>query len=155
MICIHPRRGPGVRGVTFEVSQGGIVTLLGGNGSGKSTTLKSIMGFAPAHAGSIQFMGEEIRTLKRSRSSRGIASYLRTPLTRPPHRPGNLRLGAFARRNNREFANDFQRVLEHFPEMRLWLGRRATSRVRQQLVAFGRGLMSRLSFSFLTSHLRD
>jgi branched-chain amino acid transport system ATP-binding protein len=136
-----------LRGVTFEVSQGGIVTLLGGNGSGKSTTLKSIMGFAPAHAGSIQYRGEEIRTLKPEQIvPKGIAIVpqgrrLFAPLTVQE----NLRLGAFARRNNREVRNDFQRVLEHFPEMRLWLGRRGNelSVGQQQLVAFGRGLMSR------------
>jgi branched-chain amino acid transport system ATP-binding protein len=136
-----------LRGVTFEVPEGEIITLLGGNGSGKSTTLKSIMGFSPAHAGTIQFMGEEIRTLKPAQIvPKGIAMVpqgrrLFAPLTVQE----NLRIGAFARKNNREVREDFGRVLDRFPEVRQWLRRRGNelSVGQQQLVAFSRGLMSR------------
>jgi branched-chain amino acid transport system ATP-binding protein len=136
-----------LRGVTFEVPEGKIITLLGGNGSGKSTTLKSIMGFSPAHAGTIQFMGEEIRTLKPAQIvPKGIAMVpqgrrLFAPLTVQE----NLRIGAFARKNNREVRDDLGRVLDRFPEVRQWLRRRGNelSVGQQQLVAFSRGLMSR------------
>jgi branched-chain amino acid transport system ATP-binding protein len=136
-----------LRGLSFDVPVGEIVTLLGGNGSGKSTTLKSIMGFARAHAGSIQFMDEEIRELKPAQIvPKGIAIVpqgrrLFAPLTVRE----NLRLGAFTRTNGREVKQDFEAVLERFPEVHHWLNRRGSelSVGQQQLVAFGRGLLSR------------
>jgi branched-chain amino acid transport system ATP-binding protein len=145
---LHTSYGPVqvLRGVTFHVPQGQIITLLGGNGSGKSTTLKSIMGFSPAHAGSIQFMGEEIRTLKPEHIvPKGIAIVpqgrrLFAPLTVRE----NLRLGAFARKRVKDVAGDFEWVLDCFPDIHQWLGRKGNelSVGQQQLVAFGRGLMS-------------
>jgi branched-chain amino acid transport system ATP-binding protein len=135
-----------LRGVTFDVPEGTIVTLLGGNGSGKSTTLKSIIGLSPAHAGSIQFMGEEIRALRTAEIvPKGIAMVpqgrrLFAPLTVQE----NLRLGAFCRKRNSDVAAEFNSVLKRFPDIRQWLGRKGNqlSVGQQQLVAFGRGLMS-------------
>ena len=136
-----------LRGVSFDVPEGQVVTLLGGNGSGKSTTLKSIMGVAPAHAGQIEFMGKEIRGLKpQAIVPMGIVTVpqgrrLFAPLTVQE----NLRLGAFCRRDRSEIRKDFENVFSRFPDVRTWLSRKGNqlSVGQQQLVAFGRGLMGR------------
>ena len=136
-----------LRGVTFEVPEGKIITLLGGNGSGKSTVLKSIIGVAPAHAGSVQFLNQELRALKSEQIvPMGIAI---VPQSRRLFAPltvrENLRLGAFARRDKAEVREDFERIFALFPSVREWLDRKGNelSVGQQQLVAFGRGLMSR------------
>lgn len=133
-----------LKGLDIEVPDGSIVTLLGGNGSGKSTTLKAIMGAAPSQAGSVQLDGTEIRGLPSERIvPLGVSMVpqgrrIFAPLTVRE----NLRLGAFARHGGSQ--DDLDRVLERFPEMRSWLGRRgnALSVGQQQVVAFGRGLMA-------------
>ena len=134
-----------LKGVDVEVPQGRIVALLGGNGSGKSTMLKAIMGAAPSQAGSVRLDGTEIRGLPSERIvPLGISMVpqgrrIFAPLTVRE----NLRLGAFARGGGSR--EDLDRVLERFPEIGAWLGRRgsALSVGEQQLVAFGRGLMAR------------
>ncbi len=136
-----------LRGVSFDVPEGRIITLLGGNGSGKSTVLKSIMGVAPAQKGEIRFADRDIRTLRSEAIvPLGIAIVpqarrLFAPLTVRE----NLRMGAFARRDRREVREDFERVFAIFPSVRDWLDRKGheLSVGQQQLVAFGRGLMSR------------
>lgn len=136
-----------LRGVTFEVPEGKIITLLGGNGSGKSTVLKSIIGVAPAHAGSVQFLNQELRSLTSEQIvPMGIAI---VPQSRRLFAPltvrENLRLGTFARRDKAEVREDFERIFALFPSVREWLDRKGNelSVGQQQLVAFGRGLMSR------------
>ena len=136
-----------LKGVTFDVPEGKVITLLGGNGSGKSTVLKSIIGVAPAHAGSIEFLGQELRSLRSEQIvPMGIAI---VPQSRRLFAPltvrENLRLGAFARRDKAEVRRDFERVFNLFPSVREWLDRKGNelSVGQQQLVAFGRGLMSR------------
>jgi branched-chain amino acid transport system ATP-binding protein len=133
-----------LKGLDIEVPDGSIVTLLGGNGSGKSTTLKAIIGAAPSQAGSVQLDGTEIRGLPSERIvPLGISMVpqgrrIFAPLTVRE----NLRLGAYARNGGSQ--DDLDQVLERFPEMRDWLGRRgnALSVGQQQVVAFGRGLMA-------------
>lgn len=136
-----------LRGLSLDVGEGRIVTLLGGNGSGKSTTLKAIMGAVPAHGGSVRFEGREIRGLPPERVvPLGISLIpqgrrIFAPLTVRE----NLRLGAFTRRDRQGIRRDLDRVLHRFPEILPRLGARAgtLSVGQQQLVAFGRGLMGR------------
>lgn len=147
--CLQVAYGPVevLKGLDIEVPRGQIVTLLGGNGSGKSTTLKAIMGATRSQGGSIRLDGVEIRGLPSERIvPLGISMVpqgrrIFAPLTVRE----NLRLGAFARRDQGGFREDLERVLERFPEMGEWLGRRGgtLSVGQQQLVAFGRGLMAR------------
>jgi branched-chain amino acid transport system ATP-binding protein len=136
-----------LKGLNIEVPKGQIVTLLGGNGSGKSTTLKAIMGAARSQGGSIRFDGAELRGLPPERiAPLGIAM---VPQGRRIFGPltvrENLRLGAFARHDREGVRHDLDRVLARFPEMGGWLDRRgdALSVGQQQIVAFGRGLMAR------------
>lgn len=136
-----------LKGLDIAVEQGQVIALLGGNGSGKSTTLKAIMGVAPSTNGSIRLDGIEIRGLAPERIvPLGISLVpqgrrIFAPLTVRE----NLRLGAFVRRDAAGIRQDLERVLERFPEMTEWLDRRGDglSVGQQQLVAFGRGLMAR------------
>lgn len=136
-----------LRGVSFHVPEGRVITLLGGNGSGKSTVLKSIMGVAPASKGKIKFGGRDIRTLKSQEIvPLGLAI---VPQNRRLFAPltvwENLRLGAYAQSKREEVREDFERVFKLFPAVRDWVNRKGNelSVGQQQLVAFGRGLMSR------------
>ena len=136
-----------LRDLSIEVPRGKVVTLLGGNGSGKSTTLKAIMGAVASQGGSIRFEDREIRGLRpEAIVPLGIAL---VPQGRRIFAPlsvrENLRLGAFTRRDRDGIRADLQSVLRRFPEMTGWLGSRGggLSVGQQQVVAFGRGLMAR------------
>jgi branched-chain amino acid transport system ATP-binding protein len=145
-----------LRGVSFEVPQGGIVALLGSNGAGKSTTLKAISGIlgperGAVTTGSIEFQGPDgsIRIDRREPEEivhLGIAQVMEgrrvfEHLTAEE----NLLAGAHTRRDKGEIRRDLRRVYEYFP--RLADRRRATagylSGGEQQMLAIGRALMSR------------
>ena len=133
-------------GVSLDVPAGKVITLLGGNGSGKSTTLKTIVGAVKASAGSIRFEDKEICGMEpREIVPMGISLVpqgrrIFAPLTVKE----NLRLGAYARRRHKKSKDDFESIYERFPEVRQWLRRKGDtlSVGQQQLVAFGRGLIS-------------
>ena len=133
-------------GVSLDVPAGKVITLLGGNGSGKSTTLKTIVGAVKASAGSIRFEDREICGMEpREIVPMGISLVpqgrrIFAPLTVME----NLRLGAYARRRHKKSKDDFESIYERFPEVRQWLRRKGDtlSVGQQQLVAFGRGLIS-------------
>nr|WP_295777958.1 ABC transporter ATP-binding protein [Rhodoferax sp.] len=133
--------------VTLKVETGKIVALVGGNGNGKSTTLRAVAGLNRAAAGSIHFNGESIH---------GIAADKRVPLGLSLVPEGrrlfprltvlrNLELGAFTRKDKREVANSIEEMLGLFPILK----ERATqlagtmSGGEQQMLAIARGLMAR------------
>jgi branched-chain amino acid transport system ATP-binding protein len=137
---LHVAYGPVqvLRGLSIEVPGATVVALLGGNGSGKSTTLKAILGAVASQGGSIRFADREIRGLRpEAIVPLGITL---VPQGRRIFAPlsvrENLRLG---------IRDDLQAVLRRFPEMVGWLGSRGgkLSVGQQQVVAFGRGLMAR------------
>ncbi|MEW6658144.1 MAG: ABC transporter ATP-binding protein [Thermodesulfobacteriota bacterium] len=135
-----------VRGVSFAVGAGEIVTLIGANGAGKSTILRAISGLLPVARGSITFAGEDLLSLPAHlRTQRGIALV--------PEGRGifgnltvleNLRLAAYARKDG-EVSRDLEEVWEIFPrlaERRQQWGN-TLSGGEQQMLAVGRALMSR------------
>ncbi|MDD2902099.1 MAG: ABC transporter ATP-binding protein [Syntrophales bacterium] len=135
-----------VRGVSFTVGQGEIVTLIGANGAGKSTILRAISGLLPAAKGSITFAGEDLLPLAAHlRAQRGIAHV--------PEGRGifgnltvleNLRLAAYAH-TEAQFRQDLREVYRLFPrlaERRQQWGN-TLSGGEQQMLAVGRALMSR------------
>src|SRR5438067_6922448 len=145
---IHTHYGAieALKGVSLIVEDGEIVTLIGSNGAGKSTTLRSISGLTPASTGKIMFGDEEItREPAHEIVSRGIAL---SPEGRHCfHRMTvreNLDLGAY-RRNGPEIAQDLERVFDLFPRLKERENQKAgtMSGGEQQMLAIGRALMAR------------
>jgi len=136
-----------LRNVSIEIESGEIVCLLGGNASGKSTTMKTILGLLKPVRGSITFDGQRIDSLPTSeRVKMGIsivpeARRLFGSLTVRE----NLELGAYTRRDRNAIAVDLERVLTLFPRCRDRLSQLAgtLSGGEQQMVAMARALMSR------------
>ena len=131
--------------VSLAVGEGELVCLLGGNASGKSTTLKTILGIVRPYAGSVSFAGEEVTGRPTSyRISRGMAIVPENRrLFAPMSVQENLEMGAYLRNGGRK--EDFERVYSLFPllyERRKQLAG-TLSGGEQQMVAMGRALMSR------------
>jgi branched-chain amino acid transport system ATP-binding protein len=135
-----------LKGVSLSVGAGEVITLIGANGAGKSTTLRSICGLTPASAGMIVFAGEDITRLPaHDIVMRGIALAPegRRCFARMTVRE-NLDLGAYRRRGP-EIARDLDRVYELFPRLRERERQKAgtMSGGEQQMLAIGRALMAR------------
>jgi branched-chain amino acid transport system ATP-binding protein len=130
--------------VSLEVGEGELVCLLGGNASGKSTTLKTILGIVRPRRGSVEFAGEDVTGQKTSyRIARGMAI---VPENRRLFAPmtvlENLEMGAYLKKNGH--AEAMERVFELFPVLRDRRKQLAgtLSGGEQQMVAMGRALMS-------------
>jgi branched-chain amino acid transport system ATP-binding protein len=135
-----------LKGVSLTLNAGEIVTLIGANGAGKSTTLKAIMGLVPAAAGQVLFRGETTGKTPTFRLVRGgliLVPEGRAIFANLTVRE-NLEMGAYARRD-KGIEADFERVFRIFPRMK----ERARqiggtlSGGEQQMLAIGRALMSR------------
>ncbi len=134
-------------GLNVAVRTGQIVCLLGGNASGKSTTMKVILGLLRPRAGHVRFDGQDITGLPTPQViRRGIGS---VPEARRLFGAmtvrENLLMGAFSRTDRAEVARDLERMLELFPRVRQRLANRAgtLSGGEQQMVAMARALMGR------------
>jgi branched-chain amino acid transport system ATP-binding protein len=134
-------------GLTLSVSPGQIVCLLGGNASGKSTTMKIILGLLRPRAGTVRFDGTDITGLPTPQViRRGVGSVpearrlFGTMTVRE-----NLLMGAYCRSDRAEIARDLERMLELLPRGRQRLEQRAgtLSGGEQQMVAMARALMGR------------
>ena len=137
-----------VKGASFEVREGELVSLIGANGAGKTTTLKAVTGSLAPAAGEIAFLGESIR-------GRGPWDLVEKGLVMVPEGRGvfsrmtiveNLQMGAFSRKDDaRAIEADIDRVFAIFPRLK---ERRAQlagtmSGGEQQMLALGRGLMAK------------
>jgi branched-chain amino acid transport system ATP-binding protein len=145
---IHTHYGTieALKGVSLTVEPGEVVTLIGANGAGKSTTLRSISGLTPASSGKIVFEGEDItRVSAHEIPTRGIALSPegRHCFPRMTVRE-NLDLGAYRRRGS-DVAVDLERVFELFPRLHERENQKAgtMSGGEQQMLAIGRALMAR------------
>ncbi|UGS37476.1 ABC transporter ATP-binding protein [Capillimicrobium parvum] len=135
-----------LKGVSLEVNEGEIVTLIGSNGAGKSTTLRSISGLTPPRDGAIRFEGrdislmapQEIVRLGILQSPEGRHCFQRMSVRE------NLELGAYLRRDN-EVGEDMERVFTLFPRLQERERQKAgtMSGGEQQMLAIGRALMGR------------
>jgi branched-chain amino acid transport system ATP-binding protein len=134
-------------GVTLQVRQGQIVSLLGGNASGKSTMMKTILGLVRPRAGRVVFDGADISDLPTPAIvRRGIGSVPEARRLFPALSVReNLLLGAYARRDTDAVAADLERVLDLFPRLRERISQRAgtLSGGEQQMAAMARALMGR------------
>jgi branched-chain amino acid transport system ATP-binding protein len=135
-----------VKGVSFEVREGELVSLIGANGAGKTTTLKAITGIQPVADGDIKFLGRPIR-------GQGAWDLVKQGLVMVPEGRGtftrmsiteNLQMGAFVREDD-EIASDMERVFKVFPRLKERRHQLAgtLSGGEQQMLAMGRALMAR------------
>ena len=136
-----------LRGISLEVPDGKIVTLIGANGAGKSTTLRTITGLVKAASGSIQFDGEELL-------GKSIDKIVTTGIAMSPEGRRvfpdmtvveNLKIGAYLRKDKAEIEKDLDWVYDLFPRLkeRSWQLAGTLSGGEQQMLAVGRALMSR------------
>ena len=136
-----------VQGISFEVHEGEIRTLVGANGAGKSTTLLALSGLVRPRSGSIRFAGEEL-TASRTHQivERGLVQVAegRAILTTLSVRE-NLELGAYRRTDRRAVASDLERVLHLFPRLKERIDGLAgnLSGGEQQMLAIGRALLAK------------
>jgi branched-chain amino acid transport system ATP-binding protein len=135
-----------LRGVSLKVEEGEVVTIIGSNGAGKSTTLRSISGLTPARAGKVMFEGQDItRVPAHEIVDHGIALAPegRHCFARMTVRE-NLDLGAYRRRDG-EIDEDLERVFDLFPRLKERERQKAgtMSGGEQQMLAIGRALMAR------------
>jgi branched-chain amino acid transport system ATP-binding protein len=145
---IHTHYGSieALRGVSLTVGEGEVVTMIGSNGAGKSTTLRSISGLTPASAGTIRFGGNDITRIPAHEvvgHGIALAPEGRHCFPRMTVRE-NLDLGAF-RRKGPEVKEDLERVFTLFPRLRERDRQKAgtMSGGEQQMLAIGRALMAR------------
>ena len=136
-----------VKGISLEVREGEIVTLIGGNGAGKTTTLNTISGITPASRGRIRLGGEEITRLRaHDIVKRGV---IQVPEGRKIFGRltvlENLQMGAFTRADEAGIAEDMERVFALFPRLKERTGQYGgtLSGGEQQMLAIGRALMAR------------
>ena len=136
-----------LQGISLEVRRGEIVAMLGGNGAGKSTTLKTISGLIHPRSGRIELEGKDVTTVPAHRLVRlgigqapeGRRIFGRLTVTE------NLQMGAYTRHDKAEIAADFERVYSLFPRLLERRGQAAgtLSGGEQQMLAIGRALMAR------------
>lgn len=136
-----------VKNVGFDVNEGEIVTLIGANGAGKSTILRTISGLVKPASGSVQFLNEELtKTSAKNIVQLGLAQvpegrHVFAGLTVQE----NLDLGAFLRNDSQGIKEDMEHVFERFPVLKDRLNQDAAtlSGGEQQMLAMGRALMTR------------
>jgi branched-chain amino acid transport system ATP-binding protein len=146
---IHAHYGgiEALKGVSLSVDEGEVVTLIGSNGAGKSTTLRAITGLTPASSGSVVIDGEDVtRVPAHEIVDRGIALSPegRHCFPRMTVRE-NLDLGAYRRSKDTSVAEDLERVFELFPRLMERQKQKAgtMSGGEQQMLAMGRALMAK------------
>ena len=135
-----------LQGVSFNVEEGEIVSLIGANGAGKSTTLRTISGLLRPRTGAIQFRGQDITFTPAEQIVRlGISQVpegrkIFAPLTVKE----NLLMGAYTRSDPQEIQNSMERVFTSFPRLKERINQLGgtLSGGEQQMLATGRGLMS-------------
>ncbi len=135
-----------VKGASFEVNEGELVSLIGANGAGKTTTLKAITGIQPAVGGDIEYLGKSIK-------GQGPWDLVKQGLVMVPEGRGtftrmtiieNLQMGAFIRSDNAQIMADIDKVFAIFPRLKERRNQLAgtMSGGEQQMLAMGRALMA-------------
>ena len=145
-LSVHYGMIQAVRDVSFEVNEGEVVSLIGANGAGKTTILRTLSGLVRPSSGKIQFLGKEIQKLPAQKIVAGGLSQV------PEGRhvfPGltvmeNLEMGAFLKKNREENQANLKKVFSRFPRLEERKNQDAAtlSGGEQQMLAMGRALMS-------------
>lgn len=135
-----------IKGISFEVNEGEIVTLIGSNGAGKTTTMQSIMGLIPAKHGEIYYNGEQINKVAPHK-------IVKMGMTQVPEGRrifqelsvyDNLLMGAYTKNDPKKIRDDIEMVYDRFPRLKERKSQIAgtLSGGEQQMLAMGRALMS-------------
>ena len=145
-LSVHYGMIQAVRDVSFEVNEGEVVSLIGANGAGKTTILRTLSGLVRPSAGKIQFLGKEMQKMPAQKIVAGGLSQV------PEGRhvfPGltvmeNLEMGAFLKKNREENQANLKKVFSRFPRLEERKNQDAAtlSGGEQQMLAMGRALMS-------------
>ena len=136
-----------ISGISFEVNEGEIVTLIGANGAGKTTTMQSIMGLIPIKNGTITYQGQVVNKIPSHK-------IVKLGMTQVPEGRRvfqeltvyeNLLMGAYIQNNSKQIKLDIERVYDKFPRLKERKNQIAgtLSGGEQQMLAMGRALMSR------------
>jgi branched-chain amino acid transport system ATP-binding protein len=142
-----------LQGVSFNVDQGEIVTLIGANGAGKSTTLRTLSGLLRSRTGSISFKGQDISTMPAEKIVEAGISHV--PEGRKIFAPlsvrENLMMGAYSRSDPAEIQQTLDMVYKSFPRLKERVGQYGgtLSGGEQQMLATARGLMSKPTLMLL------
>ena len=146
-LSVHYGGIEALKGISFEVGQGQIVTLIGANGAGKSTTLRAISGLVRPSSGSINFMGRDITALNSQKIvAEGIAM---VPEGRRVFAnltvKENLKIGAYLRKDRDEIEEGIKDIYRRFPRLkeREWQLAGTLSGGEQQMLAVGRAMMAK------------
>jgi branched-chain amino acid transport system ATP-binding protein len=145
-LWVHYGRAEAIKGISMEVEEGSIVTLIGANGAGKTTTLRAVSGLKRPTSGEIWYQNQRIDRLASHEIVRRGISHV------PEGRQlfyslsvmQNLEMGGFLLRRRSDFKKNLESMLEHFPNLRERIKNPATdlSGGEQQMVAVARALMS-------------
>ncbi len=135
-----------LKGISFEVNEGEIVTLIGANGAGKTTTMQSVIGLIPARAGTVIYDGHDITKmpchkivhLGMSQVPEGRRIFQELTVYE------NLMMGAYSQGKNNDFKEDIEKIYDRFPRLKERRNQIAgtLSGGEQQMLAMGRALMS-------------
>lgn len=136
-----------LKGISFDVNEGEIVTLIGANGAGKTTTMQSVIGLIPSRAGTVTFNGTDI-------TKTPCHKIVHLGMTQVPEGRRvfqeltvyeNLLMGAYSNKNNATFKDDLERIYTQFPRLAERKSQIAgtLSGGEQQMLAMGRALMSK------------
>ena len=146
-ITINYGKVAAVRNISFDIEEGTIVTLIGANGAGKSTILKTISGLKHPSSGEIFFEGVKIDRLPPDNIVKAGVSHVPEGRRLFPSMSvkENLLMGAYLRKEKKEIENGFEKVFYYFPKLKERQKQRAGSLSggEQQMLAMGRALMSR------------
>jgi len=136
-----------LKGISLQVEAGSIVTLIGANGAGKSTTLRAVSGLVGIAGGEIFFEGKNIQGFSPQEVVRSGIAHVPEGRRIFPYMSvkENLMMGAFRRKDKKEIQGDLEKVFTHFPILRSRQNQRggSLSGGEQQMLAIGRALMSR------------
>jgi branched-chain amino acid transport system ATP-binding protein len=145
-LTVYYEKVAALKNISLAIESGTVVTLIGANGAGKSTTLRAISGLIPVTSGEILFEGRNINGLPPQKIVRAGIAHVPEGRRLFPYMTikENLMMGAYCRRDKKEIQSNLSTVYEHFPILRDRQYQRAGSLSggQQQMLAIGRALMS-------------